>query len=185
MKLHRYEVFRTQSGKSHPWFLIFARNLHHILIVIPISLFLVHNSTIIAEHEVKSSLSISPCHDHELTTSTAYTEYSIHRVQHTPKIVRLACILMIMSRPLNVALASDVPPWDLKDIVTLSHSHGCELTKCRKQSEHPARRPSTASQYSSKLARIRPPNSPDHGLQLYLQTRLITASKCISKLARS
>jgi len=50
----------------------------------PISLFLVHNSTIIAEHKVKSSLSISPCHDHELTPSTAYTEYSIHRVQHTP-----------------------------------------------------------------------------------------------------
>jgi len=50
----------------------------------PISLILVHNSTIIAEHKVKSSLSISPCHDHELTPSTAYTEYSIHRVQHTP-----------------------------------------------------------------------------------------------------
>ena len=45
----------------------------------PISLFLVHNSTIITEHKVKSSLSISPCHDHELTLSTAYTEYSIHR----------------------------------------------------------------------------------------------------------
>jgi len=44
----------------------------------PPSLFLVHNSTIIAEHKVKSSLSISPCHDHELTLSTAYTEYSTH-----------------------------------------------------------------------------------------------------------
>ena len=44
----------------------------------PISLFLVHNSTIIAEHKVKSSLSISPCHDHELAPSIAYTEYSIH-----------------------------------------------------------------------------------------------------------
>jgi len=41
----------------------------------PISLFLVHNSTIIAEHKVKLSLSISACHDHELTPSTAYTEY--------------------------------------------------------------------------------------------------------------
>jgi len=61
----------------------------------PISLFLVHNSSIIAEHQVKSSLSISPWHDHELTrststhrvqhtASTAYTEYSVHRVQHTP-----------------------------------------------------------------------------------------------------
>jgi len=50
----------------------------------PISPFLVRNSTIIAEHKVKSSLSISPCHDHELAPSIAYTEYSIHRVQHTP-----------------------------------------------------------------------------------------------------
>jgi len=50
----------------------------------PISLFLVHNSTIIVEHKAKSSLSISPCHDHELAPSLAYTEYSIHRVQHTP-----------------------------------------------------------------------------------------------------
>ena len=26
----------------------------------------------------------SPCHDHEVTPSTAYTKYSIHQVQHTP-----------------------------------------------------------------------------------------------------
>src|SRR5258705_6452733 len=39
------------------------------------------------EHKVKSSLSISPCHHHELTLSASYTERSIHRVQHTPKIV--------------------------------------------------------------------------------------------------
>jgi hypothetical protein len=43
----------------------------------PFPLFLVHNSTIIAEHKVKSSLSISPYHDHELAPSIAYTEYSI------------------------------------------------------------------------------------------------------------
>jgi hypothetical protein len=30
-----------------------------------------------------SSLSLSPCHDHELTPITASTKYSIHRVQHT------------------------------------------------------------------------------------------------------
>jgi hypothetical protein len=46
--------------------------------VSPISLFLVHNSTIIAEHKAKPSLSISPCQEHELTLSTAYTEDSIH-----------------------------------------------------------------------------------------------------------
>ena len=44
----------------------------------PISLFVVHNSTIIVEHKVTSFLSISPCHDHELSPSTPYTEYSIH-----------------------------------------------------------------------------------------------------------
>ena len=42
----------------------------------PISLFLVHNCTIIAEHKDMLSLSISPCHDHELTPSTVYTEYN-------------------------------------------------------------------------------------------------------------
>jgi hypothetical protein len=50
----------------------------------PISLFLFHNSTIIAEHKVKLSLSISPSQDHKSSPSIAYTEYSIHRVQHTP-----------------------------------------------------------------------------------------------------
>jgi len=45
----------------------------------PISLCLIHNSTIITEQKVRSSLSISPCHDHELMLST-----SIHRVQYPP-----------------------------------------------------------------------------------------------------
>jgi hypothetical protein len=63
----------------------------------PISLFLVHNSTIIAEHKVKSSLSISPCHDHELTPSKAYTEHCIQRVLRHPKIVCLPFILTIAS----------------------------------------------------------------------------------------
>ena len=83
-------------------------------------------STIIAEHKVKSSLCISPCHDQELTPSTcihrvqAYTKYSIHQVQHTPstaytkysipKIVCLPVMLMITNWPLNVASASSVPP---------------------------------------------------------------------------
>jgi hypothetical protein len=61
----------------------------------PISRFLVYNSTIIAEHKVTLSLSISPCHDHELAPSIASTEYSIHRVQQRSKIVCLPFILMI------------------------------------------------------------------------------------------
>ena len=63
----------------------------------PISLFLVHNSTIIAEHKVKSSLSISPCHDHGLTPSKAYTEHCIQRVLHHRKIFSLPFILTIAS----------------------------------------------------------------------------------------
>jgi hypothetical protein len=63
----------------------------------PISLFLVHNSTIIAEHKVKSSLSISACHNHELTPSKAYPEHYIQRVRHHRKIVCLPFILTIAS----------------------------------------------------------------------------------------
>jgi hypothetical protein len=73
----------------------------------PIPLFPVHNSTIIAEYNVQSSLYISRWHDRDLTQSTAYIEYNIHRVQHTPstlstvqhppEIVWLPFILMITS----------------------------------------------------------------------------------------
>jgi len=73
-------------------------------------------------------------------------------------------------------------PWELKSKVTLSESHGCELTNRWKESQHPARRPSTASKYSSKLARLRPPCSHHHGLQVHLQTRSIAASKYISNI---
>jgi len=41
-------------------------------------LFRIHNCTIIAEHKVKSSFSIYPYHNHELTLSTALTDYRIH-----------------------------------------------------------------------------------------------------------
>jgi len=63
------------------------------------------------EHKVKSSLSISPYHHHELAPSPAYTECSIHRVQRTPKIVCRPFIFSISSWPLNVASASGVPPY--------------------------------------------------------------------------
>jgi len=39
--------------------------------------------TITSEHEVMLSLSISPCTDHKLTPSAAYTKYSIPPVLHT------------------------------------------------------------------------------------------------------
>jgi len=48
-------------------------------------------------------------HQVQHTPSTTYTEYSIHRVQHPPKIDCLPFILMITSWPLTVASASGVP----------------------------------------------------------------------------
>jgi len=72
-----------------------------------------YNCTIFAEYEVKLSLCISPCHDYEFTLSTAYTAYSIHRVQHPPKIACLPLIQMIIRRPLNVASAFGVPPYTI------------------------------------------------------------------------
>jgi hypothetical protein len=53
-------------------------------IFVPIFIPYLSFSTIIAEQKVKSSLSLCPWHDQELTLRTVYTEYSIHRVQHTP-----------------------------------------------------------------------------------------------------
>jgi hypothetical protein len=63
------------------------------------------------EHIVNSFLSVSPCQDHELKLSTAYTEYSINQVQHTREIVCCPFILTISSWPLHVAPATSVPPY--------------------------------------------------------------------------
>ena len=43
------------------------------------------STTLPSSQNPKSSHhSLSLCHDHELTPSSAYTKYNIHRVQHTP-----------------------------------------------------------------------------------------------------
>jgi len=66
----------------------------------PISLFLVLNSTITQEYKVKSSLSITPWYDQELALSTAFTEYSIHRVQYTPSTAYTEyCIHCVLHTP--------------------------------------------------------------------------------------
>jgi len=62
-------------------------------------------------------------------------------------------------------------PWDLKHRVFLLHSHGFELTNWW-NSQHPVRRPSTASKYLSKLAWFRPPSWHNHGLQEHFQNLL-------------
>jgi hypothetical protein len=86
----------------------------------PISLFLVLNSTIIAEHKVKSSLPIFLCHDHELTLSTVYTEYSIHRVQHTTSTAYTKYSIHQVQHTPSTASA--------QDCFSFHHSHDYKLT---------------------------------------------------------
>jgi len=171
------------------------------LSLFPISLFLVHNSTIIAEHSVKTLLTISPCHDYQLTPSTAYTEYSIHRVQHTPStaytqdclsslhsydyLLTLKCSCSFRCASLHDRLPSSSAPWELEGKVVLSHSHSCELTIWWKETQHLVHRPSTSCQYSPTLTWLRPLSSHDHGFQLHQLTRSITISESISKVSRS
>jgi len=124
----------------------------------PQSLFLVHISTIIAEHNVMLSLPISPCHDHEVTLSPVYTEYNIHRVQLTlstaytePSISPKLSVLPSFSRDTELTLECSFSfrhgslhdptppassPWELKGNITSSHPHGCELTNWWIESQH-------------------------------------------------
>jgi len=124
------------------------------------SLFLVHNPTIIAEHKVKSSLSIS------MPWSWVNTVYSLHQVQHTPSTASTQDYLSSLhSHNYNLtpesscsfrraSLQHQLPPasspWEPKDRVTPSHSHGCELTNWWIEfHQHPARLPSTTSKFSN------------------------------------
>jgi len=156
----------------------------------PFSLFLVHNSIIIPEHTIKSSLSISWW----LWVDTKYMytpSISIHRVQHPPSTPATHdCVSSLHSHHSELTAEYSVTfwrtslhdrppsassPWELKCKVTLSHSRGCDLTNWWIESQHRCG-PSTASKYLSNL---------DHGLQVYIQSCWITASKCISNLTRS
>jgi len=165
------------------------------------------------QHSPSTAFTEYSIHRVQHSPSTAFTEYSIHGIQHTPKIVCLPCILMITSWPPDVASACGMPP-SMTDrhqrafhesSMVKSHSDSCELTNWWKESQHAARLPSTASKYSSKLARLRPPSSHNHRLQVpisklarsrppsisansldySLQLRTIMASMCIYTLAWS
>jgi len=89
-------------------------------IFIPIFIPPLSFSTIIAEHKVMSSLSMSPCHDHELTLSTAYTEYSIHRVQHTPSTAYTEYSIHRVQHTLSTAY--------IQDSLSFLHSYDHQLT---------------------------------------------------------
>jgi hypothetical protein len=89
-------------------------------IFVPIYIADLSFSTIIADHKVKSSLSISPCHDHELTLSTAYIEYSIHRVQHKPSTVYTEYSIRRVLHTQSTAYT--------QDCLTSLHSHDHQWT---------------------------------------------------------
>jgi len=129
----------------------------------PNSLFCVHNSNIIGEHKVKSSLSISPCHDHELTLSTVYTKYSMHLVQHTPSTAYTKySIHQVQHTPSTVYTEYSIH-WVQHTLSTASsqdwlsslHSHDYELTsQCSNSFWHASlhdRPPSASSPWQLKV----------------------------------
>jgi len=63
------------------------------------------------KHRHNSSLYISPRHHHELSLGAAYTSYSIHWVQLTPRSVCRPIIFTISSSPQIVASASSIYPY--------------------------------------------------------------------------
>jgi len=133
------------------------------------------------------------------------TKFIIHRVQHTPSTESTQDVLSFLHSHdyegtaecsfsfWHVSLYNQPPsagsPWELQDNVTSLHYHGCKLTNWWIESQHPERRPSTSSKYSSKIARTRRPcvssNADDHGCQVHLQSLSITIVECISKLPQS
>jgi len=78
-------------------------------------------------------------------------------------------------------VSSSFSPLELNSEVTLSHSHGCELTTWWVVAQHPAHHALTVSKYLSKLARSQPPSlSPnllDYSPHVHRQTHLVAASK--------
>jgi len=119
------------------------------------------------------------------TLSTAFTKdclSSLHSQDYksTPE-----CSFSFLPASLHDRPPSASSPWELYGRVTFSHSHSCESTNWWIESQHPVRCPSTASISLSRLVRLRPLSSHDHGLQVHLQTHTISACKCISNLARS
>ena len=193
MKLHRYEAVPTQSGRSYPHCLISTHILHIVLSIIP-HLSLSH--TQLYDHCRTQSKVIPPYLS--IAWSWVDTEYIIHRVQHSPSSTASTydcssslhsheyeltpgCQFSFQRPSLHDRPPSASSPWELKDEVALSHSHGCELSNWSIVSQHLTCRPPPTSKYMSNLAWSPPPsdspNSLKYGLHVQLQTHPIPASK--------
>jgi len=93
-----------------------------------------------------------------------------------------------ISRPARLRPLSSSP--DSLDYGLQVHLETCSITASKfalswPPSAYLITRSITTSKCISRLARLRPPSSHEHGLQGHLQTRLITISECISKFTRS
>jgi len=186
------------------------------------------------EPTVKSSLAISPCHNHEWTLSAAYTKCSTHQVQHTRIAAYTECSIHWVQHTPSAAYTEYSIYWvqHTSSIAYIEHSihlrllslhsHNYEWTpQCSFASGVPPHRLAAISQFSIRVSKVKspcyiptvwslltnkwslrtcrashwplpdrppptiPPITLDHSLQVHLQTHLITASKCISKLVRS
>ena len=138
---------------------------------------------------------MSPWHDPELTPSTAHTEYSIywvlltprtaasqHRISPTPSQSLISRQTMLYS----ILYILTITSWPMNRVSTPMAPNYC-LRIDRLQVLLPFRSIMTFN-YISKLARSWSRSaslcSLNDSLQMYLQTRLITPSKWIFKLAR-
>ena len=125
---------------------------------------------------------MSPCHDHELTPSTVCTKYSIHRVQYTPGTVYTQYYIhWVVHTPITASSQdrlSTAPSLSLLSHLSVGLvalvsvlSHNYKLTYQLSLSSHRA---------SFAIFHLWIDN-----LQLLLQSWLIMASKCVTKLAQS
>jgi len=94
----------------------------------PTSLFLVLKSTIIAEQNVKPSLSISLWRDHDLTLSTTSTQDRVSSINSYDFKLTAECSFILRHAFLYNQPPSASSAWVLKGKVTLSHVHSCKLT---------------------------------------------------------
>jgi len=165
------------SSPSFSWSFLTSPHISHLLVL---------NSTIVVEHKVKSSLPISPCHDQELTPSTAYTVYCIIRwstVSRTQRVSHLSADHDVLNS-LHSSSYELTNEW--------SHSSCCAslLNNCLQidrllvfHQSHSI----TASKCITNLDQSQPPsislNSHDHGHQVNHKFLSITFPMCIYILA--
>jgi len=80
------------------------------------------------EHKVKSSISISPCHHHEITPSAAYTYDCLSSIHSLDFELTTECSFSFQRTSLQIDCHQPVLHRRFIGKVTLSRSHGFKLT---------------------------------------------------------